>query len=93
LTTDAPAAIEFLTRAFGFRELERIEEIVSGLIACGLSASQAADGYRAVWQFTVGELIIRRGLERTATLGHPPFVVAYDIGLSALLDGLLRDPA
>jgi AcrR family transcriptional regulator len=98
-----------------------IEEIVSGLMACGLSASQAADGYRAVWQFTVEELIIRRGLERTATLGRPPFVVgvllgvdpeqfpalasvreywapardrdAYDIGLSALLDGLLRDPA
>ena len=98
-----------------------IEEIVSGLMACGLSASRAADGYRAVWQFTVGELIIRRGLERTAALGRPPFVVgvllgvdpeqfpalasvrehwapardrdAYDIGVSALLDGLLRDPA
>jgi AcrR family transcriptional regulator len=98
-----------------------IEEIVAGLMACGLSQSQAADGYRAIWQFTVGELIIRRGLERTAALGRPPFVVdvltsvdpeqlpalasvraywapardrdAYDIGLTALLDGLLPHPA
>lgn len=98
-----------------------IEEIVAGLMACGLSESQAADGYRAIWQFTVGELIIRRGLERTASLGRPPYVVgvllgvdpeqfpalaslreywapardrdAYDLGLSALLDGLLGGPA
>jgi AcrR family transcriptional regulator len=98
-----------------------IEEIVAGLMACGLSQSQAADGYRAIWQFTVGELIIRRGLERTAALGRPPFVVdvltsvdpermpalasvreywapardrdAYDIGLTALLDGFLPSPA
>jgi hypothetical protein len=90
-------------------------------MACGLSRSQAADGYRAIWQFTVGELIIRRGLERTAALGRPPFVVdvltsvdpeqlpalaavrkywapgrdrdAYDIGLTALLNGLLPNPA
>src|SRR5665213_1341880 len=39
-----------------------IEEIVAGLMACGLSESQAADGYRTIWQFTVGELIIRRDL-------------------------------
>jgi hypothetical protein len=94
-----------------------MEEIVAGLLACGLSEPQAADGYRAIWQYTVGELIVRRGLERTAALGRPPFVVgvltgvdperlpalaslapywapargrdAYDIGLTALLDGLL----
>ena len=30
---------------------------------------------RAIWQFTVGELIIRRGLQRTAAPGHTPFVV------------------
>jgi AcrR family transcriptional regulator len=98
-----------------------LEEIVAALMACGLSGPQAADGYRAVWQFTVGELTIRRGLERTAALGRPPFVVqvltgvdprelpalaslspywapargrdAYDIGLRALLDGLLSGVA
>ena len=48
-----------------------LEAIVSGFIACGLSAEQAVEGYRAVWQFTVGELIIRRGLDRTArSAGH-----------------------
>src|SRR5205823_2641275 len=52
-----------------------VEEIVGGFLACGLSPQQAADGYRAVWQFTVGELTIRRGLDRMATLGRPPFVL------------------
>ena len=94
-----------------------IEEIVAGFIACGLSDAEAADGYRAVWQFTVGELIIQRGLARTAASGRTPFVLevlsnvdpttlptlaalsqhwapargkdSYDVGLTALLDGLL----
>lgn len=52
-----------------------IEEIVSGFLACDLSHEQAVDGYRAVWELTVGDLIIRRGLERTAALGRPPFVL------------------
>ncbi len=52
-----------------------IEEIVAGLRACGLSASEAADGYRAIWQFTVGELLIRLGVARTAALGRMPFVI------------------
>jgi AcrR family transcriptional regulator len=98
-----------------------IEEIVAGFVACGLSEAQAADGYRAVWQFTVGELMIARGLQRTAALGRPPFVLevlmsvdpaelptlaalgphwapargkdSYDIGLTALLDGLIATAA
>ncbi len=52
-----------------------MEEIVAGFVACGLSPAQAADGYRAVWQFTVGELIIRRGLDRVAASGRRPFVL------------------
>jgi AcrR family transcriptional regulator len=98
-----------------------LEEIVAAFIACGLTRAQAADGYRAVWQFTVGDLIIQRGLAETAALGRPPFVVqvltnvdpdelptlaslaphwapardrdAYDIGLTALLNGLLTGAA
>lgn len=94
-----------------------MEEIVAGFVACGLTPAQAADGYRAVWQFTVGELIIRRGLDRVAASGRRPFVIdvltgvdpgelptlaalkehwmparerdSYDIGLGALIDGLL----
>jgi AcrR family transcriptional regulator len=52
-----------------------VEEIVAALVSLGCSETEAADGYRAIWQFTVGELIIRRGLQRTATLGRTPFVV------------------
>jgi AcrR family transcriptional regulator len=52
-----------------------VEEIVAALVSLGCSESEAADGYRAIWQFTVGELIIRRGLQRTAALGRTPFVV------------------
>ena len=94
-----------------------VEEIVAGLMTCGLSPAEAADGYRAIWQFTVGELMIRRGVARTAALGRMPFVISvltsvdpdelpalaavsgewagarerdgYDIGLAALLDGLI----
>jgi hypothetical protein len=94
-----------------------MEEIVAGFVACGLTHAQAADGYRAVWQFTVGELIIRRGLDRVAASGRRPFVIdvltrvdpaelptlaalaghwaparnrdSYDIGITALIDGLL----
>jgi AcrR family transcriptional regulator len=94
-----------------------VEEIVASFVACGLSHAQAADGYRAVWQFTVGELIVHRGLDRLATLDRPPYVLevltsvdprdlptlaalagywqgarerdSYDIGLGALVDGLL----
>ena len=98
-----------------------VEEIVAGLMTCGLSTTEAADGYRAIWQFTVGELMIRQGVARTAALGRMPFVIsvltsvdpdelpalaavsgewagarerdAYDIGLAALLDGLIGRPA
>ena len=98
-----------------------VEEIVASLVACGLSPAQAADGYRAVWQFTVGELIVRRGLDRLATLDRPPYVLevlrgvdpeelptlarlarhwgparegdSYDLGLRALVDGLLAGAA
>jgi tetracycline repressor-like protein len=94
-----------------------VEEIVAGFVALGLSRAQAVDAYRAVWQFTVGALIIRRGLAELATLGRPPRLLnvltevdprrfpalasvapywapargrdSYDIGLDALLDGLL----
>ncbi len=52
-----------------------MEEIVAGFVACGLSPAQAAAGYRAVWQFTVGELIIQRGLDRVAASGRRPFVL------------------
>jgi AcrR family transcriptional regulator len=60
-----------------------MEEIVAGFVACGLSHRGAADGYRAVWQFTVGELMIRRGLDNVAKLGRPPFVLGVLMGVDA----------
>lgn len=50
-----------------------IEDILAALIACGLSEGEAVAGYRMVWQFTVGELMIARGL---AELERPPFVLS-----------------
>jgi AcrR family transcriptional regulator len=52
-----------------------MEEIVAGFAGCGLSEAEAADGYRAVWQFTVGELIVRRGVDRAIKLGRRPYVL------------------
>jgi AcrR family transcriptional regulator len=52
-----------------------VEEIVAALIACGRTEREAAEGYRAIWQYTVGELITQRGIRRTAALGRVPFVV------------------
>ena len=53
-----------------------VEEIsVGALVALGRSAPDAADGYRAIWQFTVGELIVSRGIQRTTALGRIPFVI------------------
>jgi AcrR family transcriptional regulator len=52
-----------------------MEEIIGAFIACGLSHGEAVGGYRAVWQFTVGELMVRRGVDRMATLERPPFVL------------------
>ena len=52
-----------------------IEEIVAGFVACGLSHTQAADAYRSVWMFMVGELTVHRGLDRTARLQREPYVL------------------
>lgn len=52
-----------------------MEEILAGFIACGLTPVAATRAYRTVWQFTVGELMIRRGLDQVATLGRAPFVL------------------
>src|SRR5207302_3926353 len=52
-----------------------MEEIVAGFVACGASPAEAAEGYRAVWGFTVGELIVQRGVDRMARLGRRPYVL------------------
>jgi AcrR family transcriptional regulator len=58
-----------------------IEEIVAGLHACGLSYAQAAGGYRAIWQYTVGSLVVQRGLDEIAKLQRPPYVMGVLTGV------------
>ncbi|MEW1656583.1 TetR/AcrR family transcriptional regulator [Streptomyces sp. NPDC093707] len=36
-----------------------VEQIVDGLVDCGLSPEQAVHGYRAIWYYTAGEIVIR----------------------------------
>ncbi len=50
-----------------------VDEIVAGLLACGLDEAAAVAGYRAIWQFTVGELLLAHGAAR---LRRPPHLLA-----------------
>ncbi|MFJ9086826.1 TetR/AcrR family transcriptional regulator [Streptomyces sp. NPDC102384] len=36
-----------------------VEQIVDGLVECGLSLDQAVHGYRAIWYYTAGEIVVR----------------------------------
>ncbi|MCX5529079.1 TetR/AcrR family transcriptional regulator [Streptomyces sp. NBC_00006] len=36
-----------------------VEKIVDGLVECGLSLDQAVHGYRAIWYYTAGEIVVR----------------------------------
>ncbi|MEZ0066806.1 AcrR family transcriptional regulator [Streptacidiphilus sp. MAP12-20] len=36
-----------------------VEQIIEGLIACGLPPDQAVHGYRAIWYYTAGEIVVR----------------------------------
>ncbi|MDT0305809.1 TetR/AcrR family transcriptional regulator [Streptomyces sp. DSM 44917] len=36
-----------------------VEQIVDGLVACGLSPERAVHGYRAIWYYTAGEIVVR----------------------------------
>jgi AcrR family transcriptional regulator len=51
-----------------------MEDILAGLVACGLSVEQAASAYRRLWRFTVGELMIRHASSvRSRQLTRTPF--------------------
>ncbi|MFI8825045.1 TetR/AcrR family transcriptional regulator [Streptomyces sp. NPDC053431] len=36
-----------------------VEQIVDGLVACGLPLDRAVHGYRAIWYYTAGEIVVR----------------------------------
>ncbi|WP_327065053.1 TetR/AcrR family transcriptional regulator [Kitasatospora sp. NBC_01302] len=41
-----------------------VEQIVAGLVDCGLTPDQAVHGYRAIWHYTAGEIMIRAAAAR-----------------------------
>ncbi|WP_190199189.1 TetR/AcrR family transcriptional regulator [Streptomyces djakartensis] len=41
-----------------------VEQIVDGLVECGLSPDRAVHGYRAIWYYTAGELVVRTAAAR-----------------------------
>ncbi|MFB0629308.1 TetR/AcrR family transcriptional regulator [Streptomyces sp. AB3(2024)] len=41
-----------------------VEQIVDGLVACGLTPERAVHGYRAIWYYTAGEIVVRAAAER-----------------------------
>ncbi|MFJ2868682.1 TetR/AcrR family transcriptional regulator [Kitasatospora sp. NPDC087314] len=41
-----------------------VEQIVDGLTACGLTPERAVHGYRAIWYYTVGEMVVRAAAGR-----------------------------
>lgn len=44
-----------------------VEQIVDGLTASGLSPEQAVHGYRAIWYYTAGEIVVRASAARRRT--------------------------
>lgn len=44
-----------------------VEQIVDGLVACGLTPERATHGYRAIWYYTVGEIVVRATATRRRT--------------------------
>ncbi|MFH7595254.1 TetR/AcrR family transcriptional regulator C-terminal domain-containing protein [Streptomyces racemochromogenes] len=44
-----------------------VEQIVDGLVASGLSPERAVHGYRAIWYYTAGEIVVRVAAARRRT--------------------------
>ncbi|WP_153541567.1 TetR/AcrR family transcriptional regulator [Actinomadura macrotermitis] len=50
------------------------EQIVDAAVVCGLTPEQAAHAYRAIWYYTVGEVIVRAAAaRRRADSGRPTY--------------------
>lgn len=64
--TGCPWIVEVLTAddLMSTAALWFVEQIVDGLVACGLSPERAVHGYRAIWYYTAGEILIRKTAAR-----------------------------
>ncbi|MER7465395.1 TetR/AcrR family transcriptional regulator [Streptomyces sp. NPDC097981] len=50
-----------------------VEQIVDGLVECGLTLDQAVHGYRAIWYYTAGEVIVRAAAGRRRADERPTY--------------------
>ncbi|WP_395358419.1 TetR/AcrR family transcriptional regulator [Streptomyces sp. YH02] len=64
--SDCPWITEVLTAddLMSTSALWFVEQIVDGLIECGLTSEQAVRGYRAIWYYTAGEIMVRAAAAR-----------------------------
>ncbi|MFF7351364.1 MULTISPECIES: TetR/AcrR family transcriptional regulator [Streptomyces] len=54
--------------------LWHVEQIVDGLTECGLSLDDAVHGYRTIWYYTAGEIVVRAtAARRRATDDRPTY--------------------
>ncbi|MFD7830684.1 TetR/AcrR family transcriptional regulator [Kitasatospora sp. NPDC059803] len=63
---DCPWIVEVLTAddLMSASALWFVEQIVDGLTACGLTPERAVQGYRTIWYYTAGELVVRAAAAR-----------------------------
>ncbi|MBA9049418.1 AcrR family transcriptional regulator [Streptomyces phaeogriseichromatogenes] len=63
---DCPWIVEVLTAddLMSASALWFVEQIVDGFIACGLTPERAVHGYRAIWYYTAGEIVVRTAADR-----------------------------
>lgn len=70
-----PQVAELLTAddLMGESALWMIDAIVGGAVECGCSPEQAAELYRSVWYYTIGEILIRANAGRRAEDDRPRY--------------------
>ncbi|WP_181764150.1 TetR/AcrR family transcriptional regulator [Streptomyces albidus (ex Kaewkla and Franco 2022)] len=66
---DCPWIVEVLTAddLMSTSALWFVEQIVDGLTECGLTPERAVHGYRAIWYYTAGEMVVRAAAARRRT--------------------------
>ncbi|GAA1952110.1 TetR/AcrR family transcriptional regulator [Kitasatospora viridis] len=69
-----PWIVEALTAddLFATSALWFVEQIVDGLVECGLSPERAVHGYRAIWYYTAGEIVVRATAARRRAADQEP---------------------
>ncbi|MFI9159439.1 TetR/AcrR family transcriptional regulator [Kitasatospora aureofaciens] len=61
-----------------------VEQLVDGLVDCGLSLERAVQGYRAIWYYTAGEIVVRTtAARRRAGNDRPTYREQVFAGLDA----------